>query len=111
MIYFIKWGGSDENESGIKKYFISFSDALQKGMDYVNTHTPEEIAQIIQPQFAETELDTLTKIVTRYYEQDTWKEDVVFEQSSFKPAISTIKLSKWLNQFSSFSLIGINFHN
>ena len=60
-----------------------FVNALQKGMDYVNTHTPEEIAKIIQPQFAETDMDTLVTIVTRYYEQDSWKEDLVFEESSF----------------------------
>lgn len=55
----------------------------RKGMDYVQTHTPEEIAKVIQPQFAETDLDTITAIVTRYYEQDTWKKDLIFEQSSF----------------------------
>ena len=60
-----------------------FVNALQKGMDYVNTHTPEEIAKIIQPQFAETDMDTLVTIVTRYYEQDSWKEDLVFEKDSF----------------------------
>lgn len=61
----------------------SFTNALQKGMDYVNTHTPEEIAQVIAPQFAETDPETLTAIVTRYYEQDTWKENLIFEESSF----------------------------
>ena len=50
----------------------NFTNALQKGMDYVQTHSPEEIAEIIAPQFAETNLDTITTIVKRYYEQDTW---------------------------------------
>lgn len=58
-------------------------NALQKGMDYVNSHTPKEIAKIIQPQFAETDIGTLETIITRYYEQDTWKENLVFEQDSF----------------------------
>ena len=62
----------------------SFTTALQKGMDYVQSHTPEEIAQVIAPQFPETDLDTLTIIVTRYYEQDTWKDNLVFEQDSFE---------------------------
>ena len=62
----------------------SFTDALQKGMDYVQSHTPEEIAQVIAPQFPETDLDTLTTIVTRYYEQDTWKDNLVFEKDSFE---------------------------
>ena len=61
----------------------SFTNALQKGMDYVNTHTPEEIAQIIQPQFAETDLAQITTIVKRYYEQDTWKENLIFEEDAF----------------------------
>ena len=62
----------------------AFTNALQKGMDYVNTHTPEEIAQIIAPQFAETDVETITTIVKRYYDQDTWKENLVFEQESFE---------------------------
>ena len=61
----------------------SFTNALQKGMDYVNTHPPEEIAAIIQPQFAETDLDQITTIVKRYHEQDTWKENLIFEQDAF----------------------------
>lgn len=61
-----------------------FVNALQKGMDYVNAHTPEEIAEVIRPQFKETDLKTITAIVTRYYEQNTWKEDLVFEQESFE---------------------------
>ena len=56
-----------------------FTDALQKGMDYVQSHTPEEIAEVIEPQFPETDLDTITAIVKRYYDQDTWKENLVFE--------------------------------
>ena len=52
-------------------------------MDYVQSHTPEEIAAVIQPQFKETAASTLSSIVTRYYEQDTWKEDLVFTEDSF----------------------------
>ena len=61
-----------------------FTNALQKGMDYVNSHTPEEIASVIAPQFPETDVETITTIVTRYYEQDTWKENLIFEEESFE---------------------------
>ena len=61
-----------------------FTNALQKGMDYVNSHPAEEIAKTIQPQFAETPLENITKIVKRYQDQDTWKENLIFEQSSFE---------------------------
>ncbi|MBU3876829.1 recombinase family protein [Faecalicatena sp. AGMB00832] len=60
-----------------------FVNALQKGMDFVQSHTPEEIAKVIEPQFPETDLETITTIVTRYYDQDTWKDNLVFEEDSF----------------------------
>ena len=61
----------------------AFTDALQKGMHYVQEHSAEEIAKCIAPQFAETESDTLTAIVARYQEQDTWKEDLIFHKDAF----------------------------
>ena len=70
----------DEHPEVIQK----FTDALQRGMDYVNSHTPEEIAQVIRPQFVETDLDTITAIVRRYAEQDTWNDTLIFEKASFE---------------------------
>lgn len=61
-----------------------FTNALQKGQEYVLSHSPEEIANIIQPQFKDTELATITTIVSRYYSQDTWKGDLIFQQDSFE---------------------------
>ena len=56
---------------------------IQKGIDYVNSHSAEEIAKTIAPQFKETPLENITKIVERYKAQDTWKKDTVFEKESF----------------------------
>lgn len=61
-----------------------FTNAIQKGMDYVNSHSAEEIAKTIQPQFKETPVDKLAVIVSRYKDQDTWKDDTVFEKESFE---------------------------
>lgn len=61
----------------------SFTNAIQKGINYVNSHTSTEIAEVIAPQFAETSLKNLTTIIERYKAQDTWKENTVFEESSF----------------------------
>lgn len=60
-----------------------FTNALQKGMDYVRSHSPSETASVIKPQFPETTLEMITTIVTRYYEQDTWKSNLIFEECSF----------------------------
>ena len=61
----------------------AFTNALQQGMEYVNTHTPEEIAASIQTQFSETDTATITTIIRRYQKQDTWKRDLVFSEDSF----------------------------
>ncbi len=78
--YSAKTSYMEKNPEVIQK----FTNALQKGMEYVQSHTPEEIAQVIAPQFAETDLDTVTTIVNRYYEQDTWKSNLIFEKESFE---------------------------
>lgn len=76
----------------------AFTNALQKGMDYVNSHTPEEIAKVIAPQFAETELNTLTTIIARYHNQDTWKENLLFEEDAFELLQNILKDSGVLEE-------------
>ena len=66
------------------KIIQAFTNALQRGMEYVHSHTPEEIAAVIAPQFPESDLETITMIVARYAAQDTWKENLIFEQESFE---------------------------
>lgn len=78
--YSAKTSFMEEHPDVIQK----FTNALQKGMEYVREHSPEEIAEVIAPQFPETDLDTITTIVKRYYEQDTWKDNLVFEKESFE---------------------------
>ena len=76
----------------------SFTNALQKGMDYVQTHSPEEIAKIIAPQFAETDIETLTTIVARYYNQDTWKENLIFDKDAFDLLQNILESSEVLEE-------------
>lgn len=61
----------------------AFTNAIQKGMDYVNSHSAEEIATVIAPQFPESDIKDITKIVDRYKQQDSWKDNTVFTQESF----------------------------
>jgi len=69
----------EKNPETIQK----FTNAIQKGLDYVNTHSSEEIARTIKPQFKETEESVIATIVERYKAQDTWKENTTFEKESF----------------------------
>ena len=61
----------------------SFSNAIQKGLEYVNSHSSKEIAKVIKPQFPETDEAVIAAIVEHYKSQDTWKGDTIFEEESF----------------------------
>lgn len=70
----------EKNPETIQK----FTNAIQKGLEYVNSHSAEEIAKVIQPQFKETDESTIATIVGRYKDQDTWKGDTIFKADSFE---------------------------
>lgn len=61
-----------------------FTAALKKGVEYVNSHTPEETADLIAPQFPDTDKETMATIIKRYADQDTWKPDLKFEKDAYE---------------------------
>lgn len=61
-----------------------FTNAIYKGQLWVKNHTSAEIAKVILPQFPDSDLENLTKIVERYKNQDTWKTNPVFDKEGFE---------------------------
>ena len=61
----------------------AFTRAIYRGQQWVDTHTAEEVAEVILPQFSESNLETLTTIIDRYKSQDTWKTDPLFSEDGF----------------------------
>ncbi len=59
-----------------------FMKGLQKGLEYVNSHSAAEVARAIKPQFPDTTKEELAIMVTRYQEQDTWKKNLLMEEGS-----------------------------
>lgn len=59
-----------------------FMRALQKGMEFVTTHSSTEVSKAIKPQFQETTKEELAIMTARYQDQDTWKKDLVLEEGS-----------------------------
>ena len=83
---YVPYTAFSAKESYIKKHpelIQSFTNALQKGMTYVNNHSATEIAKVIAPQFKDTDEATIAMIVERYQKQDTWKDDLVFTKDSY----------------------------
>ncbi len=61
----------------------AFTRAIYRAQRWTAEHTPEEIAKVILPQFPDSDLETLTTIITRYQKQDTWKKDPLFSEEGF----------------------------
>lgn len=61
----------------------AFTRAIYRGQQWVENHTSAEIAEVILPQFSESDVETLTTIIERYKAQDTWKTDPIFSEEGF----------------------------
>jgi len=70
----------EKNRNVIQK----FTNAIYKGQKWVDSHTPEEIAEVIQPSFPDSDLETLTTVAKRYKETDAWSKDPVLNRESLQ---------------------------
>ena len=61
-----------------------FTNAIAKALDFVQTHSAAEVAEIIAPQFPDTSVETLTKVVQRYVDIDAWNATPVMEQQALE---------------------------
>ena len=58
----------------------SFTNAIYKGMLWVQEHSAEEVAEALQSAFPDAEKEILVALVERYRNQDTWKPDPVLTE-------------------------------
>ncbi|MBR3210673.1 MAG: ABC transporter substrate-binding protein [Bacilli bacterium] len=60
-----------------------FDRAIQMGLDYVHTHSDEDVAKTILPQFPDSSLTEITDAVRRYRSIEAWPKTTTFTQKSF----------------------------
>lgn len=61
----------------------NFDKAIQRGLDFVHSHSNQEIANIIIKQFPDSSLEDLVLAIERYRQNDTWPVTTQFSQDSF----------------------------
>jgi NitT/TauT family transport system substrate-binding protein len=69
----------ENNQENIEK----FNHAINRGLQFVNTNTPEEVATVIVGQFPDTSIEQLTNAIMRYQNFDVWKEDTTITKEEF----------------------------
>ena len=70
----------EENEDVIQK----FTNAIYKGVEYVYTHTPKEIAEAIHPFFTSSTIEELTTVMERYLSIEAWAKSPVMNKDAYE---------------------------
>ena len=75
-----------------------FTRAIQKGLDFVNNNSSEDIANSILSFFPDTSLNDLIKVIDRYKNQDTWPSITSFSEESFNHLQDIMEAAGHLNK-------------
>ena len=76
-----------------------FTRAVNRGLEYVDSHTSEEVARIVADYFPDTSLSDMTTIVTRYKEGEAWKKNITINEDEWNHIQEIMKASSELEQF------------
>jgi NitT/TauT family transport system substrate-binding protein len=90
------------------KVIEGFTKAIQKGLDYVHSHSSNDIAKVILRDFPDTSLNDLTKIVDRYKNIDSWFTTTYIEQKSFEHIEEIMESAGTLNNRVDFNKLVTN---
>lgn len=63
-----------------------FTRALYKAQQWVDTHSPEEIADAVSPLFKDTSKDITVKVIERYKKQHSYATNPLLDAEEWKQA-------------------------
>ena len=66
-----------------KEIIQGFTKAIQKGLDYVFTHTDKEVAEVITSYFPDTSMNDLNEVIKRYRDADSWYRTTYITEEGF----------------------------
>ena len=75
-----------------------FTNALHKAQRWVDSHTAEEIAQVITPFFKDIDPAILTSSVSRYKEQGTYATDPIIDEQEWNNLLDVMSAAGELKQ-------------
>ena len=97
-----------ENNKDVIK---NFTKAINKGLDFVHTHTSMEIAEAIHPDFSETNISVLSNIIERYINIDAWFTTTYIKEKDFKHVEEIVKNSGYLEKTGYYKILVDNTFN
>lgn len=104
--YFAKKSYIEKNTDIIQK----FTDAIYKGQQYVQTHTSQEIAELIKGFFPDTDVDMLANAVDSYRNIDAWNTTPYMSEEDFNLLQDIIYDAGELEKYAPYSEVVNNFY-
>ena len=89
----------EENKDVIQ----AFTNATNKGLQWVKNHSAEEIADAIDEYFPDTDRDLLIKVVQNYIDIDPWNTTPVVSESGFDLLQTIMEEAGQLDKRASFN--------
>lgn len=83
IVPYTAYSAKDSYIKNNRETIANFTMAIQKGLDFVHSHSDKEIAEIIIKQFPDTSLIDLENAIKRYREIDAWPTTTDFSKESF----------------------------
>lgn len=88
-----------------------FTKAINKGLEYVHNNSSENIAKTILEFFPDTSLNTLTEIVERYKNVDSWFENTYINEEDFTLVQDIMMNANFLDEYVPYNKLVDNTYN
>lgn len=99
--YFAKSSYMEENAELIQ----GFTNAVAKGQAWVKTHSAEEVAKLVAPHFADTDLELLTSAVENYQKVGAYCETPAMSEEGFDRLQTVMESAGELSQRAAFDAV------
>jgi len=76
-----------------------FTRAVNRGLEYVESHSSEEIARIVCDYFPDTSLSDMRTIVNRYKEGEAWKKNITISEDEWEHIQEIMEASSELEKY------------
>ena len=84
--------------SSVKSYFENnkdklkkFTNAIKKGLDYINTNETNKIIEYLKPSFITSKDEEIISVINNYKKIEAWPNKLGFTQDNFNKLIDIVK--------------------
>lgn len=83
----------------------SFTNAIAKGLEWIAESGSAKVAQVLSPQFPDTDLDILAKVIERHIEIDAWNNELIMKEDSLERLETVMEQAGELDERADYDIL------